>query len=420
MNKSKTLIVIGGGASGFFCAINAAAAAPNLTIVLLEKSTKLLSKVRVSGGGRCNVTHHSEEPDDMIDAYPRGRNFVRKALHQFSANDTVQWFLDHGVQLKSEKDGRMFPVSNSSETIVNCLMNEASRFGVQIRTGTEVSAIHKTGNRFELELACKEGLSETLEADFVSVSTGGYPKEAGFDWLKQAGHGVEPPVPSLFTFNIPDPRLHGLMGVSGLDAVVKLPSLKMEERGAILITHWGLSGPAVLKLSARAARQLSLCTYSFEVVVNWVPDFHETTMLQELKAVKNLASRQQPAAKGQFGLSSRLWNYLIDKAGITAEKIWADVPQANIARLAKILCQDSYLVNGKTTFKEEFVTAGGIKLDEIDPLTMQSKRISGLYFTGEVMNVDGITGGYNFQHAWSSGWIAAQHIVSASQAQRPE
>ncbi len=415
MNKSKKLIVVGGGASGFFCAINAAAAAPNLEVLLLEKSSKLLSKVRISGGGRCNVTHQSEQPDDMIDAYPRGRNFVRKTLHQFSANDTMQWFLDRGVQLNTEPDGRMFPVSNSSETIVHCLMTEAQHYGVTIRTGAEVKSIEMKTAGFELELMVNGNVEKTW-ADFVCVSTGGYPKAAGFDWLEKPGHAIEPPVPSLFTFNIPDPQLHALMGVSAADAMVRLPSLKLEERGAVLITHWGLSGPAVLRLSARGARLLSRDAYQFDVQVNWVPDFHETAMLQELKSLKAVAAPQQLDAKGQFGLSSRLWNYLISKAGIPGGKTWVDLPQAFLAKLSKVLCQDRYRVSGKTTFKEEFVTAGGIKLDEIDPLTMQSKIVPGLYFTGEVMNVDGITGGYNFQHAWSSGWIAAKHIALASNA----
>lgn len=415
MNKSKKLIVVGGGASGFFCAINAAAASPNLDVLLLEKTSKLLSKVRISGGGRCNVTHQSEHPEDMIDAYPRGRNFVRKTLHQFSGTDTVQWFLDRGVQLKTEPDGRMFPVSNSSETIVHCLIAEAERRGITIRTGAEVRSIEKTTMGFELEILVNGNVEKT-SADFVCVSTGGYPKATGFDWLEKPGHAIEPPVPSLFTFNIPDPKLHALMGVSAADALVRLPSVKMEERGAVLITHWGLSGPAVLRLSARGARLLNQDDYQFDVLVNWVPEFHETAMLQELKSLKSEASHQQLDTKGYFGLSVRLWNHLIGKAGIPAGKTWMDLSQAFLAKLSIVLCQDRYRVSGKTTFKEEFVTAGGIKLDEIDPLTMQSRIVPGLYFTGEVMNVDGITGGYNFQHAWSSGWIAARHIALVSNA----
>lgn len=416
MPLPKKLIVVGGGASGFFCAINAAKAAPNLEVTVLEKSSKLLSKVRISGGGRCNLTHQSEQPNDMIDAYPRGRNFVRKTLHQFSTQDTLDWFNARGIQAKAESDGRMFPVSNRSETIINCLLAEASLYGVNIITESAVSGLGVRENGFDLMINTTEGRPSIAAADFVCIASGGYPKEAGFDWLKQIGHSIESPVPSLFTFNIPDPTLHALMGVSGSDVLVKLPALNMEERGAMLITHWGLSGPAVLKLSARAARQLNQGAYHFDVLVNWVPDFHETSMLAALKGYKTNAVQLQLFSKAQFGLSARLWSYLIAKANIPANSTWTDIPQAMLAKLAKMLCQDSYRVNGKTTFKDEFVTAGGIKLDEIDPMTMQSRLLPGVYFAGEVMNVDGITGGYNFQHAWSSGWIAAQHIAAACNA----
>lgn len=411
MSQRKKLIVVGGGASGFFCAVNAARLDSSLEVVILEKSAKLLSKVRISGGGRCNVTHASTMVDDMLDAYPRGRNFIRKTLHQFSSNDTVKWFAERGVTLKTEQDGRMFPVSDQSQTIINCLMAEAEQYSVNIVMQADVISIHKDQEGFKLSVMIS-GRSPVVEkADFVCIAAGGHPKLSGFDWLEKTGHSIETPVPSLFTFNIPDKHLHALMGVSSKHAMVKIPSLKLQETGPVLITHWGLSGPAVLKLSSRAARELNAADYGFEVRLNWVPDSHESMMLEALKKVK-AAARNTIGSKNNFDLSARLWNYLLIKSDIDPETIWPNIPQQALVRLSQSLCNDPYRVSGKTTFKEEFVTAGGIKLDEINSLTMESKKMAGLFLAGEVMNVDGITGGYNFQHAWSSGWIAAKTIAS--------
>ena len=411
MSPRKKLIVIGGGASGFFCAVNAARLDSNLDVVILEKSTKLLAKVRISGGGRCNVTHASTMVDDMLDAYPRGRNFIRKSLHQFSSNDTVNWFAERGVSLKAETDGRMFPVTDQSQTIINCLMAEAEEYHVKIVMQAEVVSIHKDQEVFKLSVLTASQISTLETADFICIAAGGHPKLSGFDWLENTGHSIETPVPSLFTFNIPDKHLHALMGVSSKHAMVKIPSLKLQEAGPVLITHWGLSGPAVLKLSSRAARELNAADYGFEVRLNWVPDSHESMMLDALKNSKAIV-RNAIGSKNSFDLSARLWNYLLVKSGINPEIIWPNIPQQALVRLSQSLCNDQYRVSGKTTFKEEFVTAGGIKLDEINSLTMESKKMAGLFLAGEVMNVDGITGGYNFQHAWSSGWIAANAIAS--------
>ncbi len=409
MSPRKKLIVIGGGASGFFCAVNAARLDSNLDVVILEKSTKLLAKVRISGGGRCNVTHASTMVDDMLDAYPRGRNFIRKSLHQFSPNDTVNWFAERGVSLKTELDGRMFPLTDQSQTIINCLMAEAEQYHVKIVMQAEVVSIHKDQEVFKLSVLTASQISTLETADFICIAAGGHPKLSGFDWLENTGHSIEPPVPSLFTFNIPDKYLHALMGVSSKHAMVKIPSLKLQETGPVLITHWGLSGPAVLKLSSRAARELNAADYGFEVRLNWVPDSHESMMLDALKNSKAIA-RNAIGSKNSFDLSARLWTYLLIKSGIDPENIWPNIPQQALVNLSRSLCNDPYTVSGKTTFKEEFVTAGGIKLEEINPLTMESKKIAGMFVAGEVMNVDGITGGYNFQHAWSSGWIAANAI----------
>ena len=410
MSKRKKLVVVGGGASGFFCAVNAARLSDELDVIILEKTSKLLSKVRVSGGGRCNVTHQSGMVEDMIDAYPRGKRFVRKTLHQFSASDTKDWFNQRGIELKTEADGRLFPVSDQSETIIQCLRAEAEQYGVSIKTQSAVTRVAKQSDMFEIVVSDEQGKDLVYLADFLCIAVGGYPKESAFGWIKNLGHDIVSPVPSLFTFNIPDKRLHMLMGVSNKDTLVKIPTIKIQERGPVLITHWGLSGPAILKLSSKAARELNELSYSFEITVNWLPAFHESTMLEQLKMFKNKQPRQFIHSKNPFEITSRLWHYLLEKAGVFEDSTWANIPQTNLVQLSKALCTDLFTVQGKTTFKEEFVTAGGVRLDEIDPATMQSRKVPGLFFAGEVMDVDGVTGGYNFQHAWSSGWITATAI----------
>lgn len=405
------LIVVGGGASGFFCAVNAARMNPSLEVVILERSSKLLAKVSISGGGRCNVTHQSEEVADMLDAYPRGRNFMRKTLHQFSSKDTIAWFQQRGVMLKTEADGRMFPVSDQSQTIIRCLLEEAEKFKVKIVMQTEVKAIEKLATGFAI--VCKKEGSDVVReyCDVVCVAAGGQPKVDGFSLVQTLGHHIAIPVPSLFTFNIPDKKLHSLMGVSLTDAQVRIAELKMQERGAMLITHWGISGPSVLRLSSRAARELEALHYQFHCEVNWMPQFHETMMLEQLKGLRS-SQKQELGNRNPFGLVSRLWIYLITKAGAEPHQLWQDQSNQILISLARVICRDTYTVSGKTTFKEEFVTAGGVLLNEMNPLTMESRKIEGLYFAGEYMDVDGITGGYNFQHAWSSGWIAAKSISS--------
>lgn len=411
MRKRKKLIVIGGGASGFFCAINAARLNSNLDVQILEKTSKILSKVRVSGGGRCNVTHAAEDAASLFPAYPRGKNFVRKTLYQFPPAKTIEWFKARGVELKVEADGRMFPVSDQSQTIINCLLTEAEKYNVQINTRQEVISIEPGIENFLISIQSQQLLEEILLADYVCIAAGGHPKINGFSFLNKTGHTVISPVPSLFTFNIADKALHQLMGVTVTNATVKIPAFKLQEQGPLLITHWGLSGPAVLKLSARTARDLNECNHHFDVSVNWITPYHESAALEILKNYRQSA-RHEVNGKNPFGLTSRLWGYLIFKAGINSSFKWTDVNNTLLTRLSKKLTADSYNVNGKTTFKEEFVTAGGVSLKEINPLTMESLICPRLYFAGEVVDVDGITGGYNFQHAWSSGWIAANSITS--------
>jgi predicted Rossmann fold flavoprotein len=413
MKQKKKLIVIGGGAAGFFCAVNAARLDPNLEVHLFEKSDKLLSKVKISGGGRCNITHAADYVNELIPAYPRGKNLVKKTLHQFPPAATIAWFGERGVELKVESDGRMFPVSDQSQTIVDCLIKEASKFNVCIHLKTDVKAITKTGDVFYLTIQQAQQENKEIETDLVCVAAGGHPKSTGFLFLSETRHNIITPVPSLFTFNIAEKKLHDLMGISVKDCLVRIPELKLEESGPVLITHWGLSGPAILKLSARAARDLNNLEYHFSVAVNWVSDYHESSALEMLKSYR-LDAKHEVNGKNPFGLTTRLWLYLISKAGLPDLIRWKDISNPLLVSLSKVLTADQYTVSGKTTFKEEFVTAGGVDLKEINPLTMESLLCKGLFFAGEVMDVDGITGGYNFQHAWSSGWIAAKSISSGN------
>lgn len=410
MSKKK-LVVVGGGAAGFFCAVNAARLNPLLDVTLVEKSSKLLSKVKVSGGGRCNVTHACFDITDMSKNYPRGQNFVKKTFHQFFTTDTIRWFQERGVELKVEKDGRMFPVTDSSQTIITCLMKEADEYGVKIRMNAEVKKINTQqsphGNsRFGIRMAS----GETLEADHLCIACGGYPKSSMFDWVKESGHKIEDPVPSLFTFNIPGHRINALMGISVERVKIKINGTKLEQEGPLLITHWGLSGPAVLRLSAWGARQLAGCNWQFTITVNWLPEFSERKLAERFQSLRFEIASQKIEHKNPFGLPQRLWEFFLEYSEVKKDIRWADLPAKDQNRLIKNLCTCEFSIKGKTTFKEEFVTAGGIRLSEIDPQTMQSRIVPQLYFAGEIMDVDGITGGFNFQHAWTSGWVAAQSV----------
>ena len=409
MNK-KRLVVIGGGAAGFFCAINAATFNHELEIFIIEKTTKLLSKVKVSGGGRCNVTHSCFSIAEMIKNYPRGENFVKKAFHQFFTTDTINWFGKRSVQLKTEADGRMFPVTNSSQTIIDCLMKEVNKHGVQVLMNREVKWLSVTGSQFSIEFAH----GEKMFADFVCVACGGFAKSIQFNWLKDLAHTIEEPVPSLFTFNIPEDPIKELMGISVEKVIVKIIGTKFSQQGPLLITHWGLSGPAVLKLSSFAARELYILNYDFKINVNWLPAYNEQTLKQKFLQVRNELATQKIVNRNPFFIPQRLWEYFLQRSGVNVNIRWADLPAKQQNILIKILCAQEFHVKGKTTFKEEFVTAGGIKLSEIDPNTMQSRIIPNIYFAGEVMDVDGITGGFNFQHAWTSGWIAGKAIGELS------
>jgi predicted Rossmann fold flavoprotein len=408
MPPQKKLIVIGGGAAGFFCAVNAARLNPGLAVSIIEKSGKLLSKVKISGGGRCNVTHACFDIGEMSGNYPRGSRFVKKTFHRFFTTDTITWFEERGVKLKTENDGRMFPVTDSSQTIIQCLLNEAAKYRVNIHLHAEVKKINYRDGNFSLELSD----SRLMNADFLCVASGGYPKSAMFGWIRETGHSIEEPVPSLFTFNMPANRITELMGVSVENARVRIIGAKLDQSGPLLITHWGLSGPAILKLSAWGARELAARNYDFSLRVNWLPGFNEHTIRVRIQELRLEIGSQMISSRNPFGLPQRLWQFLVEASGIKPGTRWAELTARDQNNLVKWLVEYECGVKGKTTFKEEFVTAGGVMLHEVDANTMMSKKIPNLYFAGEVLNVDGITGGYNFQHAWTSGWSAAEAIAS--------
>lgn len=403
----KQLVVVGGGAAGFFCAVNAARMNHGLHVTILEKTNKLLSKVKISGGGRCNVTHALFDIVEMSKRYPRGQNFVKKTFHQFFTTDTIEWFKARDVRLKAERDGRMFPVTDSSQTIIDCLMNEANSYGVEIRMNCEVQELAVDNSRFAVHLAN----GQLLTANFVVVACGGYPKVSMFKWLQNLGHSFSEPVPSLFTFNLPKHPITQLMGVSVENARVKIQGSKLVEEGPILITHWGLSGPAVLRLSSWGARELAISNYHFTVHINWLLSCNEHTVKEQFQNFRTSNSSKK-IVNHNFGfLPNRLWQFLLEQSGVTNETRFADLSSKSENLLIKNLVDYVVEVKGKTTFKEEFVTAGGINLSEVDANTIMSKKIPNLFFAGEILDVDGITGGFNFQHAWTSGWIAAKTIA---------
>ncbi len=403
----KELIVIGGGAAGFFCAVNAARMNPHMVVTIIEKSNKLLAKVKVSGGGRCNTTHACFDIPELTKKYPRGQNFVKKTFHWFNTANTIEWFAERGVQLKTEADGRMFPTTNHSQTIIDCLLKEAEKYKVRIVMQTEVIAVTAALNKFELQTP-----NAKRQADYLCIASGGYPKSAMFDWLRALGHSVEEPVPSLFTFNMPGNRITELMGVSVDRAVVKVAGTKLVEEGPLLITHWGMSGPVILRLSAWGARQLQQLNYHFTIMVNWLPDYNEQDLRNSWSSFRDEYASQKTGGKNPFGLPARLWQYLLACSDINSDTRWSELPARDQNKLIRNLVAQEFAVKGKTTFKEEFVTCGGIRLSEIDPNSMQSRIQPGIYFAGEIMDVDGITGGFNFQHAWTSGWIAAKSIAA--------
>lgn len=400
------LIVIGGGAAGFFGAINAASLNSRLKVLILEKSNKLLAKVRISGGGRCNVTHHEPKPTALSKHYPRGGSLVKRITSHFGPTETIEWFRSRGVNLKVETDGRMFPTSDRSATIINCFLQEAEKYHIEIKRDHEVVGLKPVSNGFTVLTP-----TTSFHGRKILVTTGGHPQVRRYQWLEQLGLAIAKPIPSLFTFNDEGRSFADLMGLSVPDARVKIEATAYESRGPVLITHWGLSGPAVIRLSAWAAEHLFNVNYEFTVLVNWFGQHKEgdvRALLFECKETKP-AAKVSNTAMGDIPI--RLWQRLCDQAGITRHRSWNELSHKELNRLVEQTVRCPFQIRGKTTFKEEFVTCGGIDLNEIDQKTMESKKHPGLYFAGEVLNVDGETGGFNFQAAWSTAFVAATHIA---------
>jgi len=402
MIQNFDILVVGGGAAGFFTAINIVEKNPKMKVAILERGAEVLAKVRVSGGGRCNVTHACFEPNELVKFYPRGEKELRGPFHQFCSGDTIEWFERHGVELKIEEDGRMFPVSNSSQTIIDCFVKATQKLGIKVFTGQSVQSIFKKDNFWKVETQ-----NENYIAEKLVLATGSNPKV--WEMFQKQGHAIVNPVPSLFTFNIKDPRIKELPGVSA-QVTVKVKDTKLISTGPLLITHWGMSGPAILKLSAWGARILHDKNYQFTIYVNWLNDLDAEDAEKILKTAKQEHTKKSVSKKSAVDLINRLWESLVLASGIPADTKWADLSKNQLQNLVNQLTNGTFQVNGKSTFKEEFVTAGGIDLKEINFKTMESKLHENLYFAGEIMNIDAITGGFNFQNAWTSGFIVANSV----------
>lgn len=403
MNANYDVIIIGGGAAGFFTAINIVENNPELKVAILERGKEVLSKVKISGGGRCNVTHACFVPNELVKFYPRGERELKGPFHQFCSGDTIEWFEKHDVNLKIEEDGRMFPDTDSSQTIVDCFLRATQQLGIAILTQQSVQSLYKTEDFWKVETT-----KETFAVENVVIATGSNPKI--WEMLVELGHQIVAPVPSLFTFNIKDERIKNLMGVAA-QASVKVQGSKLKASGPLLITHWGMSGPAILRLSAWGARELADVNYQFRIQVNWLKDQNFEETLEQLNELKLENAKKNTDKFCPFDFPKRLWESILKASEIQPETKWADVNKKQMTTLANQLTNAVFQVNGKSTFKEEFVTAGGVNLKEINFKTMESKILPNLYLAGEVLNIDAITGGFNFQNAWTGGFIAAQAIA---------
>jgi predicted Rossmann fold flavoprotein len=401
----KDVLVVGGGAAGFFAAINIAEQNPDLKVAILERGKEGLAKVKVSGGGRCNVTHAEFIPSELVQNYPRGEKELLGPFHQFMTGDTIEWFEKRGVALKIEDDGRMFPVSNSSQTIIDCFLSEAQKHQVEILYNHSVKSVENDGELFTIETS--EGYFKSKK---VLIATGSNPKI--WKLLENLGHTVSQPVPSLFTFNIKDERIKDIPGVVALNVEVKVLNTNLWSEGPLLITHWGMSAPSILKLSAFGALELAKRNYKFQIEVNFIRQDFESC-LAFLKTLKQDLAKKTVYKSTQFDLPKRLWHKLVLASNMNMETRWADLNKAQLETLATQLTQVVFNVDGKSTFKEEFVTAGGVNLKEVNFKTFESKRVKNLYFAGEVLNIDAVTGGFNFQNAWTGAYIAAQNIVNS-------
>ena len=407
MINTYDILIIGGGAAGFFTAINVAEINQNLSMAILERGKDVLTKVKISGGGRCNVTHAEFIPKDLSANYPRGEKELLGPFHTFMTGDTIAWFEERGIALKIEEDGRMFPVSDSSQTIIDCFTSETKRLGVEVRTNESVKDIRVKNEQFEISTTNKVYLAKKLV-----VATGSNPKI--WKILEKLGHTIVPPVPSLFTFNIKDNRIADLPGIATNVSVKVLSEdneIVLTSEGPLLITHWGMSGPAILKLSAWGARVLEPTNYNFTIEVNWLQDISEETALEQLLDLKQKNPKQTLQKYAQFALPKRLWRNLLNASEIDNSQVWADISKKQLLALSKQLTAGLFQVKGKSTFKEEFVTAGGVDLKEVNFKTFESKLHPNLYFAGEILNIDAITGGFNFQNAWTGGFMVARALT---------
>jgi predicted Rossmann fold flavoprotein len=396
--------IVGGGAAGFFTAINVKENFPDAVVVIFEKSTKVLSKVKVSGGGRCNITNGVETIKELSLAYPRGANKLKKAFGTFSNKDAFNWFESRGVPLITQPDNCVFPQSQNSQSIIDCFMEEINRLNIKIHYKKGVKKINPITDKIELTF-----LDDTIQLfDKVVVATGGALKRKNLEWLEKLGHQIEEPVPSLFTFNMPNESITKLMGIVVEKTLVNIQGTKLKSDGPLLITHWGMSGPAILKLSAFGARILSELNYDCKIQVNWVNTLNNELVKTELQTIISKNPNKQLSNIKPYQLQSRLWSYLLDKIELPSDRKWKEIGKKGVNKLVNILTNDIYSIKGKTTFKEEFVTCGGVSLNSIDFKTMQSMVVKNLYFTGEILDIDGITGGYNFQAAWTTAFVAAK------------
>jgi predicted Rossmann fold flavoprotein len=398
--------VIGGGAAGYFAAIHVKVNYPAASVTIIEKSSKVLSKVLISGGGRCNVTNGETSIKKLLEAYPRGKKVLKAGLRQFSTEDTMAWFEANGVPLYIQDDGRVFPKSNNSQSVADCLINKTRELKIRTILSVGVKALVPVASGIKVTFSKTENHDEIF--DKIIVATGGSPKISGLSWLRDLDHEIVPPVPSLFTFNMPNERITKLMGVVASNAVVSIQGTKFKSSGPLLITHWGMSGPAILKLSALVARELSELRYQFKAQINWVGIQNVQLVQKELKEIIEAHGAKQLSSVKPFSLPERLWIYLIERMGFLPIKKWGEIGKKGLNKMTHVLSNDEYDVNGKTTFKEEFVTCGGLSLDAINCKTLESLSVPNLYFAGEVLDIDAVTGGYNFQAAWTTGYIAAR------------
>ncbi len=395
--------IIGGGAAGFFAAIHVKENFPNAEVVIFEKSQKVLSKVRISGGGRCNVTNAETSIALLSKAYPRGGKLLKSLFPIFSTKETVQWFEKRNVPLVVQEDNCIFPKSQSSQSVIDCFMKEVYRLGVEIKIGLGITKLEKHQNVFHLTTN-----KEVFTADKVIVAIGGSPKLSGLKWLEELGHEIAPPVPSLFSFNMPNENIKSLMGVVVENASARIIGHNFKSSGPLLITHWGMSGPCILVLSSHAARVLANTNYQFSISVNWIGQSNQELIYAELKNIIDTFESKQLSSIRPFFIPTRLWHFILEKGNFNPKKRWKDVSKKELNSMVEFLSNDNYAVHGKTTFKEEFVTCGGVSLNSINKKTLESKTISGLYFAGEVMDIDAVTGGYNFQAAWTTAFVAAK------------